>query len=289
MANTTTKKHRKRKKKRGTPSPAVILLLFLAVLMVLLFLLFRVLLGQDAPPVESTETTPSVTETLPPSQLLAECFGEENGYKTYVSDSITADLGVDVSSHQGYIDWQAVSESGVDFAIIRAGYRGYGDGSTNVDEYFQYNLDSALAAGLDVGIYFFSQALTEEEAVAEAAQVISLVDGYDLSYPIYFDWEPIDGDDARTATISGTEVTNCALAFCRTIESAGYQAGVYFNLTNAISLFHLYELKDYDFWLAEYQDTPSYPFAIQLWQYTDSGTVAGISQSVDLNLSFRSN
>ena len=289
MANTTTKKSSKRKKKRGTPGPAVILMLFLAVLMVLLFLLFRVLLGQDEAPPESVETEPVATETLPPSQLLAECFGEENGYKTYVSGNLTAELGVDVSSHQGYIDWQAVAASGVDFAIIRAGYRGYGDGSTNVDEYFQYNLDSAIAAGLDVGIYFFSQALNEEEAVAEAAQVISLVNGYDLSYPIYFDWEPIDGDEARTTTISSTEVTNCALAFCRTIESAGYQAGVYFNLTNAISLFHLYELKDYDFWLAEYQDTPSYPFAIQMWQYTDSGAVSGIDVSVDLNLSFRSN
>lgn len=289
MANTTSKKRRRRKKNRRTLSPAVILLLFLAVLMALLFLLFRVLLKQDAPAPESVETAPIVTEALPPSQLLQECFGEENGYKTYVSGDLTAELGVDVSSHQGYIDWQAVADSGVDFAIIRAGFRGYGDGSTNVDESFQYNLDGALAAGLDVGVYFFSQALTEEEAVAEAAQVISLVNGYDLSYPIYFDWEPIDGDDARTATISGTEVTSCALAFCRTIESAGYQAGIYFNLSNAITLFHLYDLKDYDFWLAEYQDTPSYPFAIQMWQYTNSGTVPGISEQVDLNLSFRPN
>ena len=289
MANTTSKKRRRRKKNRRTLSPAVILLLFLAVLMALLFLLFRVLLKQDAPAPESVETAPIVTETLPPSQLLQECFGEENGYKTYVSGDLTAELGVDVSSHQGYIDWQAVADSGVDFAIIRAGFRGYGDGSTNVDESFQYNLDGALAAGLDVGVYFFSQALTEEEAVAEAAQVISLVNGYDLSYPIYFDWEPIDGDDARTATISGTEVTSCALAFCRTIESAGYQAGIYFNLSNAITLFHLYDLKDYNFWLAEYQDTPSYPFAIQMWQYTNSGAVPGISEQVDLNLRFRPN
>lgn len=288
MANTTRKPQRKRKKKRGTLNPAVILLLFLAVLMGLLFLLFHLLLQDSSPPAPA-ETAPTVTETLPPSQLLQECFGEENGFKTYVSDSLTAALGVDVSSHQGDIDWQAVADSGIDFAIIRAGFRGYGDGSTNVDECFQTNLDGAIAAGLDVGIYFFSQALTEEEAVAEAAQVIALVSDYELSYPIYFDWEPIDEDSARTATISGSEVTRCAQAFCRTIESAGYQAGVYFNLSNAVSLFHLYDLKDYDFWLAEYQDTPSFPFAIHMWQYTESGTVPGIGESVDLNLSFHTN
>lgn len=289
MANKTSKKRQRRKKKRGAINPAVILLLFLAVLMALLFLLFRLLLGGSDPAPAPTETTPAITETLPPTQLLQECFGEENGYKTYVSDSLTAALGVDVSSHQGEIDWQAVADSGVDFAIIRAGFRGYGDGSTNVDECFQANLDGAIAAGLDVGIYFFSQALTEEEAVAEAAQVISLVADYSLAYPIYFDWEPIDEDSARTATISGSEVTRCAKAFCRTIESAGYQAGVYFNLSNAVSLFHLYDLKEYDFWLAEYQDTPSFPFAIHMWQYTESGTVPGIGENVDLNLSFRTN
>lgn len=288
MANTTSKKRRKRKKKRGSMNPAVILLLFLAVLMALLFLLFHLLLGQhETPP--PVETAPTVTETLPPSQLLTECFGTENGYKTYVSDALTAALGVDVSSHQGQIDWQAVADSGVDFAIIRAGFRGYGDGSTNVDDYFQSNLEGAMAAGLDVGVYFFSQALTEEEAVAEAAQVIALVSDYHLAYPIYFDWEPIDEDSARTATISGSEVTRCAAAFCRTVESAGYEAGVYFNLSNAVSLFHLYELKEYDFWLAEYQDTPSFPFAIHMWQYTESGSVPGIGEDVDLNLSFRTN
>ena len=114
-----------------------------------------------------------------------------------------------------------------------------------------------------------------------------MVSGYDLRYPIYFDWEPIEDPDARTATISATELTQCAQAFCSTIEEAGYEAGVYFNLSLAMNLYHLYELKDYDFWLAEYQDVPSYPFAIDMWQYTNEGTVPGISTDVDLNLSFQ--
>ncbi len=275
---------RRKKKKQLSPIPV---LLVLVVSLVLLLLVFRVFFGQEPQPEAASEISPTATEALPLSQLTAECFGTENGYKTYQSASITADLGVDVSSHQGYIDWTAVADSGVDYAMIRAGFRGYTDGNTNQDEYFAYNIENAAANGLDIGIYFFSQALNPEEAVAEANQVLDLVSGYDLAYPIYFDWEPIDGDAARTDTISGRELTACASAFCSTIEAAGYDAGVYFNLSLAVNLYHLYTLKDYAFWLAEYQDVPSYPFAIDMWQYTSEGSVPGISTPVDLNLSFR--
>lgn len=291
MAQTTNRRrHRKKRRSRQQTSPVVMLLILLASLMLLL-LLFRLLFGQESPqpqePVETELTSPVVTQTLPPSTLTAECFGLENGYKTYQSSTVTADLGIDVSSHQGWIDWQAVADSDVDFAMIRAGFRGYSDGGTNQDEYFAYNIESATACGLDVGIYYFSQALNEEEAIAEANQVLELVSGYELTYPIYFDWEPIDEAAARTDTISGSELTRCAQAFCSTIENAGYEAGIYFNLSLAVHLYHLYELKDYDFWLAEYQDTPSFPFAIQMWQYSNEGTVPGITDAVDLNLSFR--
>lgn len=291
MARTINQHRRKRKRRRRQQiSPAVVLLLLVAVLMLSLFLLFRLFLrpgGNPEPTSSESEATPTITETLPPSNLTAECFGQENGYKTYQSDTVTASLGIDVSSHQGWIDWQAVADSDVDYAIIRAGYRGYTDGDTNQDEYFQYNIETATALGLDVGIYFFSQALNEEEAIEEANHVLDLVSGYSLAYPIYFDWEIISDDDARTDTISGSELTRCAQAFCRTIEEAGYEAGIYFNLSIAAQLYHLYDLKEYDFWLAEYQDIPSYPFEIDMWQYTNTGVVPGISVDVDLNLSFQ--
>ncbi len=282
----TTNKHRKKRHSRQKTSPAVLLLILLALLMLLL-LLFRSVFGHHDKQEPTQVASPSITQTLPPSTLVAECFGQENGYKTYESPSLTADLGIDVSSHQGWIDWQAVAASDIDYAIIRAGFRGYSDGGTNQDDYFTYNIENAIANGLDVGIYFFSQALNEEEAKAEANEVLEMVSGYNLKYPIYFDWEPVEDNTARTATISSSELTRCAQAFCRTIENAGYEAGVYFNLSIAVHLYQLFDLKDYDFWLAEYQDVPSYPFAIDMWQYTNEGSVPGISTAVDLNLSFR--
>ncbi len=281
MAKTKTKKRKKRR--QLSPAPVVAVLL---VSLVLFLLLFDLVFRRDTEPTEP-ETSPSITQILPSSTLTAECFGEENGYKTYQDADTVGRLGIDVSSHQGWIDWAAVADSGVDYAIIRAGYRGYTDGALNEDETFLYNIEAAIANGLDVGVYCFSQALNAQEAAEEAAYVLELVSGYDLEYPIYFDWESIDDDSARTATISASELTACASAFCAAVEDAGYDAGVYFNLSMAVSLYHLYNLSDYDFWLAEYQDIPTYPYAIHMWQYSCEGSVPGISTKVDLNLSFQ--
>ena len=290
MAQTTSKKRKKRRKRRkrhtvGTP----VLLAVLALAVLALLLLFRAAFRRglaERPEPSAAETAPVVTQTLPASTLSAECFGWSGGFKTYQDGRWTARVGIDVSSHQGQIDWQAVAESGVDFAVIRAGYRGYGDGSAHQDEYFTYNIESALENGLDVGVYFFSQALNQEEARAEAHEVLSMLEGYDIRYPIYYDWEPITEDSARTDTISASELTACAQAFCQVIEEAGYRAGVYFNLTMAANYYHLFELGDYEFWLAEYQETPSFPFAFSMWQYTSQGAVSGIGTDVDLDLYF---
>ena len=179
-----------------------------------------------------------------------------------------------------------MAESEVDYVILRVGYRGYGSGSIHQDEYFEYNVSSATSTDLCVGVYFFSQAISEEEAAAEAYTVLSLIEDYDIDYPIYFDWEPVSEDTARTSTISATELTACAKKFCQVIEEAGYEAGIYFNPSIASHYYHLYDLMDYEFWLAEYEDIPTYPYAFDMWQYTSSGTVPGISTNVDLNLSF---
>jgi GH25 family lysozyme M1 (1,4-beta-N-acetylmuramidase) len=286
MAQSTRSRTKsRRRKKKSTTTPILIVLL---ALMMLGLLLFRMLLqrtGAEVPEITQAPS-PTVTETLPPTGLTADHFGMENGYKFYASDAYTSRLGLDVSSHQGWIDWSAVAESGVDFVMIRAGYRGYSEGELNTDEYFYYNIESALENGLDVGIYYFSQAMSEEEAAQEAQAVLDLVDGYNLTYPIYFDWETIDEGAARTDTISGSELTRYAKVFCDTIQDAGYTAGVYFNLSMAAHLYQLYQLKDYAFWLAEYQDTPSFPFAVAMWQYTSQGEVPGITGTVDLNLLF---
>lgn len=285
-AKKSTRKKKKKKKAHDQNRKALmIVLILLAVLILSLFLLLRFLRPYEA---SAPEPTPSVSPipTLPPNTLAAECFGSENGYKTYVSDTVNAALGLDVSSHQGAIDWTAVAESGIDYVILRAGYRGYGDGSIHEDETFAANIAAASQAGLKIGVYFFSQALSTEEAEAEAHTVLSLIKDYQIDYPVYFDWEPVSDENARTATISSTDLTACAKRFCETIQEAGYRAGVYFNLNMAQQHYLLYELKDYAFWLAEYQDTPSYPFAFGMWQYTNQGYVPGIETSVDLNLAF---
>ena len=289
MAQTAQSRKKRKKKKRKSKtsrSGLLIAVLFIA-LVITVFFLFRFLRSHSAEETPEPEASVSLAPTLPPSGLSAECFGESDGYKTYVSDTVTAKLGVDISSHQESVDWNALAASPVDFVILRAGYRGYGDGSVNIDPYFAENIAAARNAGLGVGVYFFSQALTPEEAEEEARTVLAQLAHYQIDYHIYYDWEPISDESARTSTISATEITSCAQHFCQVIEQAGYRAGVYFNLDIALSYYHLTDLMDYEFWLAEYQDTPSYPFAFGMWQYTNQGSVPGVSGNVDINLCFK--
>ena len=279
------RKRKKRRRNARNTGIAAIILVLLALMLVFMMGL-RILLRAGLTQEEPTRVTAVAQETMPPCYVSKEFLGTENGYKTYQSEELTAKLGIDVSVYQGSIDWETVAESGVEYAILRAGYRGYAEGEIGVDEYLQYNLEQTELYGIDIGIYFFSQAMTEAEARNEALEVLKLVKGYDIKYPIYFDWEPVSDGDARTASISSSELTRCAQAFCQTIESAGYRAGIYFNLELASHYYHLKDLKEYTFWLAEYQDTPSFPYAFDMWQYTSSGEVPGISTIVDLNLSF---
>lgn len=199
--------------------------------------------------------------------------------------------GIDVSDYQKVIDWAKVKESGVDFAIIRVGYRGFTEGGLMLDDGFATNMERAIANGIDVGVYFFSQAVTEEEAREEAAYVLDKVKDYELKYPIFFDWENIThyAETAVPRTINATaeQVTACTKAFCDAIIEGGYKAGYYFNKDLGYSMYDLELLQDYDVWYAEYQDVPSFYYNFDIWQYTESGSIAGIEVEVDLNLSFK--
>ena len=196
-------------------------------------------------------------------------------------------LGVDVSDLQGEIDWEAVRQDGVEFAILRIGYRGYTKGGLFVDDRFAANYVSARKAGLRVGVYFYSQAITQEEAVEEARYVLELLDGVTLELPVYFDWESNPNfSERRTTGYAGDAVGQWALAFCREIERGGYAAGVYFNQRYGYSIMHLENLTDYSFWIAEYQDWQSFSYAADLWQFTGQGAVEGIKTVVDLNLMY---
>ena len=229
-------------------------------------------------------------EDVAPSTLDPTAFSmEENGWMTYDDGKTTALQGIDVSSHQGEIDWQAVADSGVRFAVIRAGFRGYGqEGRLVEDSRFQENIAGALAAGLDVGVYFFSQAVTVEEAREELALTLELIAPYEITYPVVFDWERMPADrDARTHEVTGETLTAIAVAFCQGVEAAGYTPAVYANQNLAYLTLDLSQLKAWPFWLAHYSDTPTFYYRYDLWQYSHTGTVPGIQGNVDLDLAFR--
>ena len=229
-----------------------------------------------------------VLENVPAFSKNIDQLKSRNGRKFYVEDSkITSLLGVDVSVHQDNIDWAKVKESGIDFAMVRLGYRGYGTGEAQLDENYAENIQGARDAGLDAGVYFFSQAITAEEAVEEANLVIESLDGLDVNYPVVYDWEIIYDDTARTDNISVDVLTDCCVAFCETIKNAGYTPMIYQNKRTSIFKLDLNRLNDYDFWLAEYNTKPTYYYDFDMWQYTSTGRVPGIEGDVDLNISFK--
>ena len=224
--------------------------------------------------------------TIPLNVYSADGFFERNGLKRYYSAGIEGVPGIDVSSHQTQIDWESVKNAGVEFAMIRLGYRGYVSGELALDECFAQNMEGAASAGIPVGVYFFSQALNEEEAIEEAEFVLQWVQEYDLQYPIMFDWEEVEAE-ARTDEMNMVLLTACTKAFCETISEAGYDAGVYFNQAYGYLQLNLQSLEEYTFWLAEYRDVPEFAYAFQMWQYSCTGTVPGIEGPVDLNIAFR--
>lgn len=218
-------------------------------------------------------------------------FVKKDGFLRY--DDPGARLGVDVSDYQGNVDWTAVKNAGMDFAILRLGWRGSTQGLLHVDETFEQNFENATDAGLFVGVYFFSQAVTEAEAEAEADFVVETLNGRKVAYPVVFDWETpmpseqIPQEDLRAYDMDGEEVTKIAKAFCERVKAAGYTPCVYTNKSMAYEFFDLSELSAYDLWYAEYQDAPSLYYDFRIWQYTDAGTVPGIEGGVDMNICFK--
>ena len=200
-----------------------------------------------------------------------------------VSGSST--LGIDVSKWQGEIDWDKVKNSGIDFVIIRCGYRGSVTGSLVEDPYFLQNIRGATSSGLKVGVYFFTQATNEVEAVEEASMVVSLLGDYELQYPVFIDTEGAGGEGRADNLDVETRTTVCE-AFCRTIENAGFEAGVYASRNWYNNNLNTSELEDYVIWLAEYRSAPLYQGYYRMWQYTSKGKVDGIEGNVDMNISY---
>lgn len=192
-------------------------------------------------------------------------------------------LGIDVSEHQKNVDWEQVKASGVDFVMIRLGYRGYTEGRLYMDSYFAQHYRGARDAGLDVGVYFFSQAITPSEARSEARFLLAVLGWRTLEMGIAYDWEFVTGD-ARTGDIDGQTMTQCAIAFCDTVKAAGHRPWVYFNQYQADNYYDLEALNQYAFWFAKYAEEMDFPLQVDMWQYTGSGSVPGIDVPVDINI-----
>ncbi len=211
-----------------------------------------------------------------------------DGFKVYDDGAQKSIAGIDVSYYQGVIDWEAVANdpANIEFAIIRAGYRGYVSGDINIDEQFLNNLEGSTSAGIDTGVYFFSQAINEDEAREEANFIIENIKDYNVTYPIVFDMEEVYDDNARTNNLTATEITDITIAFCEEIKAAGYTPVVYGNIGWMMFNLELSRLEDYDKWFAQYFRQPFFPYEYSMWQYTANGEVDGIEGPVDLNISF---
>lgn len=293
-------------KQRRIPTLTIVLIA-VALLLAALLIVMTVLSLTGASP----QQTPTLPPTQPPTQAPTQAptqpptepeptlpppdanpfnhldFQYEGRYlKLRSGNSVT---GIDVSSWQKVIDWAQVKESGVEFAMIRLGYRGYEQGVLSTDRYATANLDGAIAAGLEVGVYFFSQALTPEEAEEEAYYVLELLKPYQehITMPVVYDWEHVSDEDARSADMRDPDIlTDCTLAFLQTVEAAGYRPMVYFNRTQSWKYLNLEELKDYEFWLAAYTQRMRFPYKIKMWQYTNTGKVPGVEGNCDINIYF---
>lgn len=212
----------------------------------------------------------------------------EDGEVQYLQDGqVVSHKGIDVSKHQGNIDWAKVAADGVEFAFVRAGLRGYGtEGKLVEDDTFEQNVTGALQAGLKVGVYFYSQAITEEEVLEEANLVLEKVKPYNIQLPIVFDVEKVSGGKGRANALSVEERTHLAALFCQTIQDAGYKPMIYHNMEMGTLMLDLGQLEQYDKWFAYYNDDLYYPYAYKIWQYSEHGAVDGINEEVDLNIWF---
>ncbi len=229
-----------------------------------------------------------VDESLKMHNILPENLVENDaGEMEYIENgAVTSHKGMDVSKYQGSIDWDKAKNDGIEYAFIRLGIRGYSTGKLALDEYFEENMSGAAAAGVESGVYFFSQAVNEAEALEEAQFVLDSIEGYDVRCPIVFDVELILGENARANGLSMEERTDVAIAFCEAVKEAGYTPMIYGNIKCFTKLLDMARLEDYEKWYAFYDDYMYFPYEVRCWQYTEKGRVDGVEGDVDLNVAY---
>lgn len=297
-----------RRKKKGAPKSATVLtiLLLIVIFGTVAVILIPKLTGYGNSVIQTTVKPPAAThqdpedvqgtgnteepETEPkidPNEIPyypESAFGKENGRATFTMEGYYTRTGIDVSDWQGTIDWEAVAADGIEFVIVRMGYRGYETGRMVADTMYESYIRGATAAGLDVGVYFYSQAITSEEAVEEAEYVLQLLDGVTLTLPVFIDWEYGNSNTARTKLCGGETITQCCIAFCDTIAGSGYLPGIYLNKKLLDDIVDADALSTYSMWMAQYCDEPTCHNGFNYWQYSPVGNVNGISGEVDMDL-----
>lgn len=198
-----------------------------------------------------------------------------------------AKRGIDVSTFQGEINWKKVKNSGMEFAIIRLGYRGYETGKIVLDSKYEENIEGSLKAGLDTGVYFFTEALDEEEAIEEAEFVLENIKDYKINMPIVIDVEEsANKEKTRTRELTAEQRTKNVIAFCEKIKEAGYDVMIYGNLKSFMIMMEIEKLEEYDKWFAYYRYPFHFPYKIKMWQFTANERVDGIQGKTDVNLMF---
>lgn len=208
---------------------------------------------------------------------------DDKGFMNYNKKGYSSSVGIDISQWVEDIDFTAVKKYGIEYVILRLGYRGYTEGGLFLDENFEKYIKEAQKAGLKVGVYFVTQAISEDEAAEEAEYVLKYISGHKIEMPVYIDMEEVY-DTARTDELTADDFTRIAAAFCKKVEEAGYRGGIYANESWFYNKLNFDKIKHYDIWLAKYSDTLSTDLAIYMWQYSSEGTVDGTEMWVDMNV-----
>lgn len=228
----------------------------------------------------------SISDTIPHNNYTRDAVSfDENGLVTYTDENgNTSKMGIDVSQHQGVIDWEKVKKSGVEFAIIRVGFRGYGSGALVEDEEFVHNIEGALDNDIEVGVYFFSQAISKEEMQEEIDFMFELIKPYKITYPVVIDIEKVDDKEARGNKISKEDRTAYTDFFCQEVTKAGYKPMIYGNTYSLFAMLDMEKLYQYDVWFAFYDKYIYYPYIMKAWQYSDTIKIDGIKGNCDMDI-----
>ncbi len=225
-----------------------------------------------------------INPNIKTNEYNSELFRREKAKMFYDDENFTVRQGIDISRHDKKVNWQKVKKNGFDFVILRAAWRGYESGILHEDENFKKNIKGALNAGFDVGVYVFSQAINEQEALEEADFILDLIKDYKITLPVVFDPENIGWEAARTDNVSGEQFTKNALVFCNKIKQAGYEPMIYANLTWQTMRFDLQQLSNFKMWYAEYSNAPQTPYHFDFWQHYSPKRVPGVQKKCDVDI-----